>query len=88
MKKLFFWFNKIEVVKESTFHCVGKILGTRILIKGVDNHIEILENTNILNYDIVIKGKDNSFKFGKNCTANGNYVNLTMWKDEDETNNA
>lgn len=88
MKNFFAWLKKIEVAKESTFHCVGKILGTRIFIKGVNNHLEIAENTNILNYDIVIKGSDNSFKFENDCGANGNHVSLTMWKEGDETNHA
>ena len=41
MNKLFSWLNKIQVAKESTFQCVGKVLGTRIFIKGVNNHLEI-----------------------------------------------
>ncbi|MBD2195434.1 MULTISPECIES: hypothetical protein [Calothrix] len=83
MKKNFAWLHKIEVSKESTFHCVGNILGTRIFIKGINNHLEISENTNILNYDIVIKGSDNCLKFDNDSGANGNHVSLTMWKDED-----
>jgi len=85
MKNYFHWPNKIEVAKESIFKCVGNTLRTKIFIKGANNQIEISENTKILNYDIVLKGSNNSLKFADNLTANGNYVCLTMWKEEDET---
>jgi hypothetical protein len=86
MKNYFSWSNKIEVAKESIWQCTGNILRTRIFIKGVNNHLEISEKAKILNYDIVIKGSDNSLKFEDDCAANGNYECLTMWKEEDEDN--
>ncbi|MDJ0674323.1 MAG: hypothetical protein QNJ36_02795 [Calothrix sp. MO_167.B42] len=84
MKKLFSWSNKIEVAKESIFKCAGNILRTRIFIKGVNNHLDIANNTKILNYDIVLKGSGNSLKFEHDCSANGNHVSLTMWEEGDE----
>ena len=87
MKNYFTWLKKIEVAKESTVHLMGHILGTRIFIKGVNNHLEIPEDTNIINYDIVIKGSNNNLKFENDCDANGNHVSLTMWNNGDETNN-
>jgi hypothetical protein len=49
-------------------------------------HLEIPEDTNIINYDIVIKGSNNNLKFENDCDANGNHVSLTMWNNGDETN--
>lgn len=86
IKTYFTWLNKIEVAKESTFHCLGNLLRNRIAIKGVNNRIEIWENTKILNYDIVIKGSDNILKFETDCAANGNHVSLKMSKEGDEDN--
>jgi hypothetical protein len=86
MRNRYFWLNKIEVAKESTFHCAANLLRTRIFIKGVNNRLDISENTNIVNYDIVIKGSDNSLNFENDCAADGNHISLTMWKEEDEDN--
>ena len=84
MKKYFSWSNKIEVAKESILQCTGNILQTRIFIKGANNHLDIADNTKILNYDIVLKGSDNSLKFEHDCSADGNHISLTMWKEPDE----
>ncbi|MBD2603568.1 hypothetical protein H6G81_03245 [Scytonema hofmannii FACHB-248] len=83
MKNYYHWSNKIEVAKESVFHCAGYILRTRIVIPKVDNSLNIAENAKILNYDIVIKGSGNSIEFQSDCVANGNHVSLTMWDEGD-----
>jgi hypothetical protein len=84
MLNYFSWSNKIEVAKESLFQCAGNMSCTKIFIKGANNQLEISENAKILNYDIVLKGRDNILKFEHDLTANGNYECLTMWQEEDE----
>ncbi|MEH2023995.1 MAG: hypothetical protein V7K62_10430 [Nostoc sp.] len=85
MKNLYYWYwsNKIEVAKQSFFHCAGHLSRTRIAIKGVNNHLQISEHTKITNYDIVIAGSGNSLEIENDCSANGNHVSLTMGNEGD-----
>lgn len=83
LKNYHHWSNKIEVAQQSVFDCTGHLLNIRILVKGVDNRLEISEQTRIFNYDIVIKGSGNSLEIENDCAANGNHIFLTMWNEGD-----
>lgn len=85
MKKFFSWFNNdIEVSQESNFQCAGDFLKSKLLIKGMNNQLEIAENAKITNYEIVIKGKNNSLVFESNTQGDGNFAQLTIWQEEEE----
>lgn len=85
MKKIFSWFNNdIEVSQESSFQCAGNFLKSKLLIKGANNQLEIAETAKITNYEIVIKGKNNSIIFASNAEGDGNFAQLTIWQEEDD----